>query len=110
MRDLDITRLCAEAMGWKLEEYTKGFRCRDADGFVAAVIPDKGIATFSNRYDPLHDDAQAMALVKKLGLDIHFRADMNGWYVGGRLHEGLFIHADLNRAICQCVAEIEASK
>ena len=70
---------------------------------------DGKLIEWAHNWNPLHNDAQAMALVKKLGLDIHCREDMNGWYVGrGRLHEGLSIHADLNRAICQNVADIQA--
>ena len=111
MTDLEITQLCAEAMGLKglipLAEITTHFKDSNYSAIAEKCWPDDEDAQY---YDPLRDDAQAMALVKKMGLDIHCRADMNGWYVGReRLHEGLFINADLNRAICECVAEIQAA-
>ena len=46
LTDLEIVRLCAEAMG--LTSWQSG----------------------EGRYDPLHDDAQAMELMKRLGLSI----------------------------------------
>jgi hypothetical protein len=68
-------------------------------------------------YDPLHDDAQAMALVKKFGLDIgEFSAPIGrgdwgvsrsalGWSVdwSGR-------NSNLNRAIVECVAKMQQAK
>ena len=97
MTDLEITRLCEEPMGYKIVY-------PDQKDLPLCVESERGAGV----YFPLHDDAQAMALVKKLGLDVHCRADMNGWYVGrGRLHEGLTTHADLNRAICNAVAAIQ---
>ena len=47
MTDLEITRLCAEAMGLLERRYGKNDE-------VSWVVPGE--------YDPLHDDAQAMAL------------------------------------------------
>ena len=46
MTDLELTKLCAEAMGIEISPVRHG------DGDFSL-------------YDPLHDDAQAMALVKK---------------------------------------------
>lgn len=98
MTDLEMTKLCAKAMGLKL----------DADGdYISWGSPVK--------YDPLHDDAQAMALVK------HFRLDISGdvrpepesepiWVVAS---PNLFPDADgedLNRAIVECVAKMQSAK
>lgn len=94
MDDLTITRLCAEAMGWP-----KGAVCH----------PDSLILDGdTKKYNPLHDDAQAMALVKKLRLSIDVFGkwmvqDKKGNYAPALSH-------DLNRAICECVAKMQQSK
>lgn len=96
MTDEQMTFLCAQAMGIPPVNFGNGERY---------VTLDDGSYM---KFDPLRNDRHAMELIKKLGLDIHCRADMNGWYVGrGRLHEGLFTNADLNRAICECAAKIQ---
>jgi hypothetical protein len=98
MTDLEITRACAEAMGYMdyvcQEDYIK------LDRYT--------------RYHPLHDDAQAMELVKKLNLSVnrHNEGQYLNWMVGGF---GYFrnIHTenpeDLNRAICEAVAKMQAA-
>ncbi len=97
LTDLEMTKLCADAMGFHRSD-----DLREQGWFYL-----RNFCYPNPPYDPLRDDVQAMALVKKIGLDIHCRADMNGWYVGrARLHEGLFINADLNRAIVECVAKM----
>ena len=93
MTDLEITRLCAEAMGW--EVFEEGGNLWERAGLVI--------------YRPLHDDAQAMALVKKFRLSIGTDADQ--WYLV--LPDYPYKetnHADLNRAICECVAKMQAKK
>ena len=92
MTDLEITKACAEAMGVKI--LAEG-------GFILASVNGCAVA-----YDPLHDDAQAMALVKKFNLRI-WRTNFNGacgWDVGGT------DSPDLNRAICECVAKMQKGK
>ena len=95
MNDLEITRLCAEAMGLKtaperskaFSETASGLWC---DGFVF--------------YDPLHDDAQAMALMKKFPGACLDDFDL---YV---IMRGMDAPMDLNRAICECVAKMDGAK
>ena len=90
MTDLEITKLCAEAMG--------------GEGFA--------YDEFGPKYDPLHDDAQAMALVKKFELSVEFSDEFHtnsDWAVC----RGTTIQAysrDLNRAICECVAKMQAAR
>ena len=67
--DLEITKLCAEAMGYRN----------------------------SSHYNPLHNDAQAMALVKKLGVAIYI-GDEDWWADLPEVAERIF-NKDLNRAI-----------
>ena len=64
-------------------------------------------------YDPLHDDAQAMALVKKFRLSI--RNEVDQWRVseigGDDIHQDEDgVNADLNRAICETVAKLQMAK
>lgn len=104
MDDLEVTKRCAEKMGLDIDgwtwkgDYLKGNRYQ--------------------RYDPLHDDAQAMALVKKFDI-LLFKPDGKWqavpaaeWNKG---HPGMYVcdqrmtwgeSADLNRAICECVANL----
>jgi len=78
--DLEITKLCAEAMGYRN----------------------------SSHYNPLHDDAQAMALVKRQGLHIVWQPMCPDiWKVDDTTH--VAADKDLNRAICECVAKMQAS-
>ena len=100
MTDLEITRLCAEAMGY---EYS------DASGTVC--VSKAGVGN----YDPLHDDAQAMALVKKLGIAVYHECrypDSRVVWIAWRMGDPStkIVNSDLNRAACECVAEIQKGK
>ena len=92
MNDLDITRLCAEAMG-------------------LTVVMQLGEWRFPRTqsehslYDPLHDDAQAMALVKRFAKVI-VRRKGGDWSVNLDCARA----SDLNRAICECVARMQQAK
>lgn len=109
MTDLEITKLCAEAMGLE---------------YHSAELANGQKVIFYDPYDthhwnPLHDDAQAMALVKSHTLDITWGPGEQRWRVGefrfgseqgmnGK--DGLFCEVrstDLNRAICECVAKLQ---
>ena len=102
MTDLEITKLCAEAMGITICEETRGpltgkwFRCDDYD--------------FYDEYKPLHDDAQAMALVKKFRLTVATERGSSRWMVGPPPHQYESADNDLNRAICECVAKMQQAK
>ena len=101
MTDLEITQLCSEAIGYRpglAEEYREGRRWR------------------TWQYDPLHDNAQAMALVKKFRLDIEsplaYPSSMKDpWIVRSDDHPvQKAIAEDLNRAICECVSQMQLAK
>ncbi|MGP1677898.1 MAG: hypothetical protein ACTS6J_12160 [Burkholderiales bacterium] len=101
MADLEIMRLCAEAMG---------VTCRqDSDryGQFIRIVNHAGDLN-GGAYDPLHDDAQAMALVKKLRLTIELAHE--GWWVCGPEQKHEAQGNNLNRAICECVAKMQQSK
>ena len=92
LTDLEITRLCAETRGIKLDKdystpYCLGLVCSNGDC-----------------YDPLHDDAQAMALGKS-NPALFFSAVQEWAFecVVGR-------EADLNRIVCIAFAKMQQAK
>ena len=102
MTDLEITKLCAEAMGLEVPSWS-------VKATVLTVYDSAGVLS---RYDPMHDDTQAMALVKEFGLTI-LPNDDDSWWVGLSLDSPDTESADadtLNRAIGLCIAKIEKSK
>ena len=89
MTDLEMTKLCAEAM-----ELFKQGRTFTAE---------------PPHYDPIHKDVEAMELIKKFHIAIGwnpgwaaFRQDTKKWVYGEE--------RDLNYTICLCVAKMQASK
>ena len=96
MTDLEMTRLCAKAMGgiYRVDENDCLWTRNYASGWSA--------------YRPLHDDEQAMALVKKLRLKIEYQGLPSGanWHVASSMY---CCNADLNRAIVECVAKMQSS-
>ena len=101
LTDLEITRLCAAAMG--LPEWPDGGHdCRPVGG------------DHRDYWQPLHDDAQAMALVKKFHLHIGKTLrtpdePFGQWFVS-KTDKYEVPNNDLNRAICECVAKMQAAK
>lgn len=110
MTDLEITKLCAEAMGLLVYypfggcPYIRWTRWFDRD------TSDEDGALKS--YQPLDDDTQAMALVKKFHLDISAGHGFDGGvFRVRRFTEGVAAEStDLNRAICECVAKMQKAK
>ena len=99
MTDLEITKLCAEAIG--LTQFSDGsVDCRAIGG------------VFGDNFAPLHDDAQAMALVKKFRIKCNFHYDAGEWiaedpYCGNLVRKAEAWNENLNRAICECVAKMQ---
>ena len=100
MTGLEMTKLCAEAMGDMCLEHTE-------EHYLVSAV-------WGRRYDPLHDDAQAMALVKNFFLRTEWLVTKE-WvslYGGNNApNEKCVVAAnpDLNRAIVECVAKMRAS-
>ena len=96
MTDLEIIRRCAEAM-------------KD-ESAAALEFLEEG---HRGGYEPLYDDAQAMALVKKFRLGILY-CDDDEWQVFDMRIIGVYkyetISAPLNRAICLCAAKMREAK
>ena len=102
MTDLEITRLCAEAMGLEIvsTQDSREIWIRLGNGPVACL------------YCPLQDDAQAMALVKRFEMFIKPVANKEWWVSQcAPEHEvATGLGSDLNRAICECAANRQDAK
>ena len=109
MTDIEITKRCAEKMEYaQIDNGTLHLTEDEVDLFHISV----GGLPFV--YDPLHDDAQAMALVKKCELELippYLRAT-HMWRVrvAGRDDNHFATSSNLNRAIVECVAKIQQAK
>ena len=97
MTDLEIMRLCAEAMDIPADIF------EDRGGVLWIGIIDKRNPGNGGEYCPLTNDAQAMALLKKF-IRVIVRANhgKGDW----QLNLNGAANADLNRAICECVAQM----
>ena len=108
MTDLEMTKLCAEAMGWRPAGERKDFDT------VKAIPVEQFPGAPHYQYAPLHNDASVMMLVKKfrLGINAHNRDEYQVWPQGGLLEPNVAgsccaFNADLNRAIVECVAKMQ---
>ena len=110
MSDLEITRLCALALVGRLLAIQED----TGERWIAVKIDGK----HPERFDPLRNDAQAMALVKKknlyIGPPLYFE-ELIDWTVSNAsaLKSATTTSArnrNLNRAICECVAKVQAAK
>ena len=114
MTDLEMTRLCAEAMGIALGQPTTW---RDAMGGLRSIpsqaITDVHLNDSGENYDPLYDDAQAMALVKKFKLLVNNGVGCSStdlWHVQTQDDRDESVECQtLNRAIVECVAKMQAA-
>lgn len=113
MTDLEMTKLCAEAMGIACEVNTDSHGSEFVE-IIQARNPGNG-----GEYDPLHDDAQAMALVKRFLLILEpddSCPECSYWaatYINHSKEKGTKSVAvrkaiDLNSAIVECIAKMKA--
>ena len=133
MDDREIVRRCAEAAGWKFTwsdkhrywhaidpEYREYIVCEKwpmRDAYSGAKLPDPTPedAIEECGYDPLTNDAQAMALVKRFPISIRKwtgTKQQRVEIVDGVTGEMRFYSdsPDLNRAICTAVANMQEAK
>jgi len=112
MTDREMLKLCADAMDISVQLLSPETGFPSDDHYVIPAM----CAGSNPTYDPLNDDAQAMALVKKFCIGIDPMAERScGWMVtyygddderiGVRLH-----NPNLNRAIVECVAKMQADR
>lgn len=129
LSDGEMVRACALACGW--ESFDVGYvgaddespRQRELSDWMESVdlasIGEYWISVKDDvwiereLFNPLTNDAQAFALVKKFRLCVSFSIFINMWRVE-RLQEGVRVidvfSADLNHAICECVANIASER
>ena len=106
MTDLEMTRLCAEAMGYRVHSVNPKVYYNEASKYSLLAVD----------WEPLKDDAQAMALVKKMRLGINaWSPDYQVWIQSGQISaeesgRTCTFNADLNRAIVECVAKMQTAK
>ena len=114
MTDADMIRLCARAM----EPPATHPGQSEIWGCLIKYTPNNGkeIQTWvRNEYNPLEDDAQAMAVVKKFHMDIQYQFPMSddskaegSWEVVATISGwDKTKNRDLNRAIVECIAKCE---
>jgi hypothetical protein len=110
MTDYEMTKHCAEIIGLgyvrPCEENPRAIECNEDPNESAWMI-----------YCPLDDDGEAMALVKRFGLTIDPQEDKLPftWRVvvatdGDWDNQIDSTGADLNRAIVECVAKMQAMR
>lgn len=110
MTDLELTRLCAEAMGHPHLHVEENFMESRGQLFYMYHPIDADRPQFS-LYDPLHDDAQAMALVKRFPIQIEGYPDDRHvcLFDSGSVFTTMNVK-DLNRAVVECVARMWKAK
>lgn len=111
MTDLEITQLCALAMGWKPAGTRKDFDT------VKAIPVEQFPGAPHYQYAPLHSSSDAMALVEKFRLvlepdggDYWAATWINRSRERGMHSQAVRNAATLNRAICECVAKMQAER
>ena len=92
MTDLEITRLCAKAMGYEVVQRNG----RPTGGWWAVEL--------CKHYDPLRNKAQCFELVEKWHIFISHRTD--GLYSAWTNDDNFTAGADLRRCVCECVAKM----
>lgn len=99
MTDLEMMRRCAEAMGYRVTHEYGGHL------MLSHHFPDGSTA-----YNPITNDEQVMALVKKFHLFVTWHEGSGAWCVDIDAEYHRVYNADLNRTIIECVAKMQAAK
>ena len=110
MDDQEIVRLCAEAMGYTVMTQVFPAPSQNSPHDATVYVEDESMFA---AYNPLHDDAQCMALIKRFHVDIDWHGDEEGWqiYTSTKLWDRSDeVADDLNRAVCLAVARMQAAK
>jgi len=108
LSDVEINRRCAKKIGINVLTVKGGNYVerpeKEVDYLLDGVYEyDAGSNMWSRRYDPLHNDAQAMALVKKFPEEC---LEAMSEHLSSHALSPLSPELDLNRAICLCVASM----
>jgi hypothetical protein len=110
MTDLELVKACAEAMGLPLlPAYDKGdirYRHQSDDNGLMVATDAQHYFTERGSYDPLHDDAQAMALARRFMLEVDFFVNSASTPPSAERQSIHYCDENINRAICECVAKL----
>lgn len=108
MTDLEMTKLCAEAMGLPLFYPLGGEspHVRSLTNYDRDTSDERGPL---KHYWPLGNDAQAMTLVKRFKLECTSPAWADGNWVVAYGNQCVW-NKYLNRAIVECVARMQARR
>jgi len=101
MTDLELTKACAEAMGYQWSAPRHEAQWLNSDNGVG------GLRKRWKHYDPLHDKAQCFALIETFDMTITRVNSIDGYWRARAWEGSLSYEADansLNRAICTAVA------
>lgn len=117
MTDTEMTRLCAEAMGYEVVDDFAGMTPPVSGVEVLSRFADWAPATarYRFRYNPLDTDAHAMGLVKKFSMRVHRAGTWGAWVATvdliapGSQASCYDLNGGLNRAIVECVAKMQAT-
>ncbi len=116
MGDLEMTRLCADAMGY--HEYVNPDRRAPLPVSPCILVLKMDENATRELYEPLTNDAQTFALIKRFSLQIHHHGCANAKAslvtVTGKwlpyTHEFKVCANDLNHAIVEAVAKMQFAK
>ena len=113
MTDHEMTKLCAESMGYKpYRAVMNGViqNCSEHGIYVFSDSDERGYT----EYQPLHNDAQALALVKRFNVKLTKTPKYETWRTVAYSEDNYFLFAttnqDLNRAICETIAKMQQEK
>lgn len=102
MTDLEMTKLCAQAMDFPETRHPLNIPITPP-----AIYIEGGFF-----YSPLRDDAQAMALLRKFPMDVFADRGTPFWRVriAADHNKGYAMADDINRAIVECVAMLQVDR
>ena len=111
LSDLAITQACARALGYR--EYVNPDKRAPLPVAPCILVLKMDENATRELYDPLTDDAQCMALVKRFGIGFDPTRGEDFASAAIRDEHGtmlIFCDPSLNRAICLCVAHMQLTK
>jgi hypothetical protein len=103
MDDLKITIWCRKATGlpFKIDD--------DKNGFFVRIVHYEGDLN-GGAYDLINNSAQCFDLIKRFKLDLTWNPLSKHWNVFEQGRISWVADESLSRAVCKCVAAMQASK
>lgn len=93
MCDNELLKITYEAYGFRVHSMSE----------AVLYHPDYGYSMQLDQWNPLKDDAQAMALLKRF--PVHCIDALDNMIPHGPMEDSDFRHLDINRVIVECVAK-----